>query len=53
MKWLKSLFVRKPRPANYTIDGRVLCPYPNMTDDDLRDYEAAFDIPTSFPRSQS
>jgi len=29
----------RERIAYYTIDGHYLAPYPNMTDEDLQDYE--------------
>lgn len=49
IQWFMSLFQRKPRLAHYTVDGGVLCPHPGMTDDDLRDFETSFNIPSSFP----
>lgn len=39
LKWLRSLFTKKPVVAYYTVDGGHLCPYPGMTDDDLLDFE--------------
>lgn len=31
--------------AFYTVDGGNLCPHPEMTDDDLQDFEAFFKAP--------
>lgn len=49
IKWFLGLFARTPAPTYYIVDGGVLCPHPGMTDDDLRDFEACFGIPSSFP----
>lgn len=48
LTWFRQLFHRPARPAYYTVDGGVLCPHPGMTDDDLRDFESFFNIPSSF-----
>ncbi|WYW02665.1 hypothetical protein Peetri_00077 [Pseudomonas phage vB_PpuM-Peetri] len=36
--WIQNIFI--PPVSNYTIDGGNLCPRPNMTDEDLYDFEA-------------
>lgn len=50
--FLKRVFTRKSPLAHYTLDGGVPAPHPNMTDDDLRDFETSFNIPSSFPARQ-
>ena len=38
--WLFNLFTRRPPGVTYyTTDGGKLAPYPDMTDDDLADFE--------------
>lgn len=50
-KSLIRLFAKKPAVIHLTTDGGVLAPYPDMTDDELRDFEREFRISTSFPAS--
>ncbi len=49
---IKAL-LKPAKPAEYrTTDGDKLAPYPGMSDSDLRDYETAFNVPSSFDSPQ-
>jgi hypothetical protein len=43
IEFIRSLF--KPPVAYYTTDGGHLAPYPNMTDEELRDFEYTMCVP--------
>jgi hypothetical protein len=43
IEFIRSLF--QPPVSYYTTDGGHLAPYPNMTDEELRDFEYTMCVP--------
>lgn len=47
---IKDLFRCTTPVSHYTVDGHHLAPYPDMTDEDLRDYGRDMKVPNpAFP----